>query len=163
MPQLDPTSYPSQLFWLVVTFVALYFVIWRVALPRIGEVLEARQRKLDDDLKKATALKEESEAILADYEKMRAEAQASAHEQLQATHDALKQEAEKETEAMMAKLAAQTEEAEARIAAAKTAALASLEGTVSEVVAAATEKLIGVKAGEQEVARAVGQVMGSKR
>ena len=163
MPQLDPTSYPSQLFWLVVTFVALYFVIWRVALPRIGEVLEARQRKLDDDLKKATALKEESEAILADYEKMRAEAQASAHEQLQATHDALKQEAEKETEAMMAKLAVQTEEAEARIAAAKTAALASLEGTVSEVVAAATEKLIGVKAGEQEVARAVGQVMGSKR
>lgn len=160
MPQLDPTSWPSQLFWLVLTFVALYIVIWRVALPRIGEVLEARQRKLDDDLKKATALKEEAEAILADYEKLRAEAQASASEEIHATQEALKKEAERETQALAAKLATQTEEAEARIAAAKTAALASLEGTVSEVVIAATEKLIGVKAGEQEVSRVVGEVMG---
>jgi len=163
MPQLDPTSWPSQLFWLTLTFVALYLVIWRVALPRIGDVLEARQRKLDDDLKKATALKEEAEAILADYERMRAEAQASAHEVLQTTHDALKEEAARETQAMADKLASQTAEAEARIDAAKTAAIASLEGTVSEVVMAATEKLIGVKAGGQEVARVVGEVMGSKR
>lgn len=162
MPQLDPTVWPTQLFWLTLTFVALYLIVWRVALPRISEVLEARQRKLDDDLKKATALKEEAEAILAEYEKMRADAQASAHQALQATHDALKEEAERETEALAAKLSAQTEEAEARIAAAKSAALASLEGTVSEVVVAATEKLIGVKAGGQEVARVVGDVMGSQ-
>lgn len=64
---------------------------------------------------------------------------------------------------MAAKLAKQTEEAEARIAEAKTAALSSLEGTVNEVVAAATEKLIGVKAGDQEIARAVTEVMGGKR
>lgn len=163
MPQLDPTSWPSQLFWLTLTFVALYLIIWRVALPRIGDVLEARQRKLDDDLKKATALKEEAEAILAAYERMRAEAQASAHEVLQTTNDALKEEAARETQAVADKLASQTAEAEARIDAAKTAALASLEGTVSEVVMAATEKLIGMKAGGQEVARVVGEVMGSKR
>ncbi len=162
MPQLDPSVWPTQLFWLTLTFLALYLIVWRVALPRISEVLEARQRKLDDDLKKATALKEEAEAILAEYEKMRADAQASAHQELQATHDALKQEAERETEALAAKLSAQTDEAEARIAAAKTAALASLEGTVSEVVVAATEKLIGVKAGGEEVARVVGDVMGSQ-
>ena len=163
MPQLDPAVWPTQLFWLAITFIACYLIVWRVALPRIADVLEARQRKLDDDLKKATALKEEAEAILADYEKMRADAQASAHEELQATHDSLKAEAERETETLAAKLHAQTEEAEARIAAAKADALASLEGTVSEVVVAATEKLIGVKAGEQEVARVVGDVMGGKR
>ena len=162
MPQLDPAVWPTQLFWLAITFIACYLIVWRVALPRIADVLEARQRKLDDDLKKATALKEEAEAILEDYEKMRADAQASAHQELQATHDALKAEAERETEALAAKLNAQTEEAEARIAAAKADALASLEGTVSEVVVAATEKLIGVKAGEQEVARVVNDVMGSQ-
>jgi F-type H+-transporting ATPase subunit b len=163
MPQLDPSVWPTQLIWLLITFGALYLIIWRIALPRISDVLEARQRKLDDDLKKATALKEEAETILAEYEKMRADAQASAHSVLQEAQDAMKAEAERQSQEIAAKLAKQGEEAEARIAQAKTAALTSLEGTVNEVVAAATEKLIGVKAGDQEIARAVGSVMGGKR
>jgi F-type H+-transporting ATPase subunit b len=163
MPQLDPAFWPTQLFWLAITFIALYLVIWRIALPRIADVLEARQRKLDDDLKKAAALKDEAEAILAEYEKMRATAQASAHDALQKAQAAMKAEAERQGRELAAKLSQQTDEAEARIAAAKEGALASLEGTVNEVVAAATEKLIGVKAGDQEIARAVGSVMGGKR
>ncbi|WP_193367352.1 F0F1 ATP synthase subunit B family protein [Pelagibius marinus] len=163
MPQLDPAVWPTQLIWLAITFIACYLVIWRIALPRIADVLEARQRKLDDDLKKATALKEEAETILAEYEKMRADAQASAHSVLQKAQDEMKAEAERQNSEVAAKLAKQTEEAEARIAEAKTAALSSLEGTVNEVVAAATEKLIGVKAGDQEIARAVTEVMGGKR
>ena len=163
MPQLDPAVWPTQLFWLAITFGILYLVIWRIALPRIADVLEARQRKLDDDLKKAAALKDEAETILAEYERMRADAQASAHAVLQKTQNEMKAEAERQSRDVAAKLAKQTDEAEARIADAKTAALASLEGTVSEVVAAATEKLIGVKAGDQEIARAVGSVMGGKR
>jgi F-type H+-transporting ATPase subunit b len=163
MPQLDPAFWPTQLFWLAITFIALYLVIWRIALPRIADVLEARQRKLDDDLKKAAALKDEAEAILAEYEKMRATAQASAHDVLQKAQTAMKAEAERQGHALAARLGQQTDEAEARIAAAKEGALASLEGTVNEVVAAATEKLIGVKAGDQEIARAVGSVMGGKR
>lgn len=163
MPQLDPSVWPTQLIWLAITFIALYLIVWRVALPRIADVLEARQRKLDDDLKKATALKEEAETILAEYQKMRADAQASARDVLQKAQDEMKAEAERQTAETAARLAKQTEEAEARIAAAKAAALASLEGTVTEVVAAATEKLIGVKAGDQEIARAVTEVMGGKR
>jgi len=163
MPQLDPASWPTQIIWLAITFIALYLIVWRIALPRIADVLEARQRKLDDDLKKATALKEEAETILAEYEKMRAEAQAAAHEALQKAQAEMKAEAERQNNATAARLNQQTEEAEARIAAAKTAAVTSLEGTVSEVVAAATEKLIGVKAGDQEITRAVGAVMGGKR
>ena len=140
MPQLDPSVWPTQLFWLALTFIALYLIVWRIALPRIADVLEARQRKLDDDLKKAAALKDEAEAILAEYEKMRADAQASAHAVLQKTQNEMKAEAERQSHGVAAKLAKQTDEAEARIAGAKTAALASLEGTVSEVVAAATER-----------------------
>lgn len=163
MPQLDPSVWPTQLFWLALTFIALYLIVWRIALPRIADVLEARQRKLDDDLKKAAALKDEAEAILAEYEKMRAGAQASAQAVLQKAQDAMKAEAERQGREVAARLAQQTDEAEARIDAAKSSALAGLEGTVNEVVAAATEKLIGVKAGDQEIARAVGSVMGGKR
>jgi F-type H+-transporting ATPase subunit b len=163
MPQLDPSVWPTQLIWLAITFIALYLIVWRIALPRIADVLEARQRKLDDDLKKATALKDEAESILAEYERMRADAQASAHKVLQKAQDEMKAEAERQGHELAARLSKQTEEAEARIGEAKSAALASLEGTVKEVVAAATEKLIGVKSGEQEIAQAVGQVMGGKR
>ena len=163
MPQLDPAVWPTQLIWLAITFIACYLVIWRIALPRIADVLEARQRKLDDDLKKATALKEEAEIILAEYEKMRADAQASAHEVLQKAQNEMKAEAERQNSETAARLAKQVDEAEARIGAAKSAALSSLEGTVAEVVAAATEKLSGVKAGEPEISRAVGAVMGGKR
>src|SRR3546814_5046201 len=94
---------------------------------------------------------------------MRATAQASAHAALQKAQAEMKAEAERQGHAVAAKLGQQTEEAETRIAAAKSAALAGLESTVKEVVAAATEKLIGVKAGDQEGARAVGSVMGGKR
>src|SRR3546814_11120883 len=97
-----------------------------------------------------------------EYEKMRATAQASAHEALKKAQDEMKGEAERQGKALAAKLSQQTEEAEARIANAKTGALASLEGMGNEVVAAATEKLIGEKAGEQESARAVGSVMGGR-
>src|SRR3546814_3846986 len=82
---------------------------------------------------------------------MRATAQASAHAALQKAQAEMKAEAERQGHALAAKLGQQTEEAETRIAAAKSAALAGLESTVKEVVAAATEKLIGVKAGDQEV------------
>ena len=163
MPQLDPAVWPTQLIWLAITFITLYLVIWRIALPRIADVLEARQRRLDDDLKKAATLRDEAETILAEYEKMRADAQASAHGLLHKTQDQMKAEAERQSHELAARLSRQTDEAEARIAEAKSAALAGLEGAVNEVVAAATEKLIGVKAGAQEISRAVGEVMGSKR
>src|SRR3546814_11668899 len=111
-----------------------------------SDLLEARQRKLDDDLKKASALKDEAASILAEYEKMRATAQASAHAALQKAQAEMKAEAERQGHAVAAKLGQQTEEAETRIAAAKSAALAGLASTVKEVVAAATEKLHGVQA-----------------
>src|SRR3546814_13208649 len=105
-----------------------------------------------DLLKKAAALKDEAAAILAEYEKMRATAQASAHEALQKAQDEMKGEAERQGKALAAKLSQQTEEAEARIATAKTAALASLEGMVNEVVAAATrsaERRVGTECGRK--------------
>src|SRR3546814_18853668 len=95
MPQLEPAFWPTQLIWLAITFGVLYLVIWRVALPRIADVLEARQRKLDDDLKKASALKDEAASILAEYARMRATAHASAPAALQKAEAGMKAEEER--------------------------------------------------------------------
>jgi len=56
MPQFDPSTYASQLFWLAVMFVALYWIVSKIAVPRIGEVLEQRARVIQDDLDRATQL-----------------------------------------------------------------------------------------------------------
>jgi len=155
MPQLDVTTYASQLFWLLVTFVPFYLVVYKIALPRISEVLEARQDKIDDDLKKATARKEEAEAVLAEYEKLQADSRAKAQEALRQVQEEMKAEAQRSAEALGQKLAAEAVEAEKRVQAAKDRALAQLGDTVAEVVTSATAKLIGERPGDDQVTRAL--------
>ena len=69
MPQLDTATYLPQLVWFAITFILLYVVLWRVALPRITGVLEERQARIDLDLARAEALKKEAAAALEAYEK----------------------------------------------------------------------------------------------
>ena len=63
MPQLNPEFFVSQLFWLVVTFSFLFIFLWRISLPRIGNVLEKRDRKISDDLTTAKELQLEAQKI----------------------------------------------------------------------------------------------------
>ena len=67
-PPLDPQHFPSQLLWLAIAFGLLYLLMSRVALPRVGAMLEARRSRISGDLARAKALKEETEAVIADYE-----------------------------------------------------------------------------------------------
>ena len=63
MPQLNPEFFVTQLFWLVVTFSFLLVFLWRISLPRIGNVLEKRERKISEDLTTAKELQNEAEKI----------------------------------------------------------------------------------------------------
>ena len=65
MPQLDPSTFATQLFWLFLTFTALFLIAWKVALPRMTEVLNTRQERIEGDLEKAETLKAEAEEVLA--------------------------------------------------------------------------------------------------
>ena len=133
LPQLDVSTYPSQLFWLAVTFVVLYVLMSKVALPKIADVLEERQERIESDLGKAEQLKTEAEAVRADYEKAVAEARASAHALSKDASDAVAAKAaEAETEAAK-KSAEQMKRAEARIANAKRAALEGVRTVAKDV------------------------------
>ena len=59
-PPFDPATFPSQLLWLAITFAALYFLMSRVALPRIGSILETRRTRIEGDLKEAERLRQET-------------------------------------------------------------------------------------------------------
>jgi len=75
-PPFQSEHFPSQLMWLVVSFVLLYVLMSKVALPRIGSIFAERSRRIGDDLKAAERLKEQSDAAHAAYEKALADARA---------------------------------------------------------------------------------------
>lgn len=159
MPQFDPEWFASQLFWLIVTFTALYFVLSRVALPRIAQVLEERQDKVDDDLAKAERLKEEAEEVHQAYEQTLADARAEAQKALKETADQIAREQSAHHETLTAELQQKTREAEERIAAAKTEAIDELRTVAGEVAQAAAQKLIGTEVGKGRAEKAVKQAM----
>jgi len=145
VPQLEVWTFPSQIFWLIVTFSILYYLLSRKALPRISEILEARQDRIAADLDEAQRLRREAEAALAAYEESIAKAQAEAHRILTEAQSRLQAEAAERQAELDRQLAAQLAEAEQRIAAARNRALAELEEAAIGVAQAAAERLAGIQ------------------
>jgi F-type H+-transporting ATPase subunit b len=155
MPQFDATTFASQLFWLYVSFALLFLLMSTIAMPKIGSVLEERQRKIDDNLDRAGQLKIEAEAAIAAYEKALAESRAEAQTILQAGQLALAKQAEERQRELGATLAARIKAGEARIFAAKDQALAQVHEVAAEVARLAAEKLTGVPPDQALVTAAV--------
>ena len=163
MPQLDASTFVSQLFWLVVTFVCLYVIMTRIVVPRIGDVLQIRQRRIDDDLEKAETLRNEAEEVLEAYEKTVAEGRAQAHTILREAAERSDKAAAERQAALAEQLAKQTADAEARISAAREEALANIRTVAAETAQAATQRLSGASISEDEAAAAVASVLTETR
>src|SRR5581483_6746980 len=119
MPQLDFSTFPSQVFWLAVIFVLLYLLMSRVALPRVSAAILARRAKIDGDLERAAQMKAEAEAVMAAYERSLADARAQAQATLKEAMDRFGAEAAEHQRKAAETLALKTTAAEKRIAEAK--------------------------------------------
>ena len=161
MPQLDISTYPTQLVWLLITFVVLYVVLARVAMPRIGAVLEERQRRIDDDLERAAELKAEAEAAMAAYEKAMADARNGARELIRQAADALAKQSEERQRMLGAKLAEQIAAGEERITQAKDRALADVQSIATEVARAMAQKVADVTVDDGRALAAVKAAQGA--
>jgi len=155
MPQLDFSTFPEQLFWLAVTFIVLYLLMSRIALPRVGRIIEARRHQIDGDLEKASAMKAESEAVLAAYERELANARHAAQAVVKEADDRLQAVAAEREKALADKLAAETAFAEKRIADAKAAALTDLKSVATDVARSVVGKLTGETVDDGRIAAAV--------
>lgn len=159
MPQFDPTSFPSQLFWLVISFLALYWIVARFAIPRIGDILEQRERVVQDDLDRAESLKAEAEQALADYEAAMADAREQARSLMLEVTNAAKEAAEARNREVGAEVTAQIAEAEQRIAAARDEAMSSLTTIAAEAAPDAASRLAGLEVSSGDAEAAVSSAM----
>ena len=159
MPQFNPEWFASQIFWLVVLFLVLYFLMSRLALPRMAQIMEERQDKIEDDLAKAEKLKSEADEVYRAYEEHLSEARQEAHKLLKETGDKLSQEQQERHDAFSKELNQKVQDAEKRIDTAKQEALDNLQSVAGEVAQEATAKLIGSKVGKEHAEKAVKAAM----
>jgi F-type H+-transporting ATPase subunit b len=142
-PPFNKETFVSQFVWLVIFFVALYVIISKLAIPRLGGIIEARNQHIDDDLAEAKRLKDQSDAALAAYEKSLADARSRAQTLAGETRDKLNAEADQVRRKLETELNGRLAKAEATIAATKTAAMANVQGIAVDTAAAIVERLIG--------------------
>lgn len=163
MPQLDAGNFPTQIIWLAISFIVLYLLMSRQALPRIGQVLEERQRRIDDSLRKAETLKAKAETAAEAYESALAEARSEAQDVLRRTVERLSSEAARHHTELGERLAGEVAAAEQRIAKAKDDALAGVRDMAGDLAVSVVDKLAGEKTDRKSAAAAVGAAFEERR
>jgi F-type H+-transporting ATPase subunit b len=154
-PPFDSQTFPSQLFWLIIAFVALYLLMSRIALPRIASIREERRKHIDAHLAEAQRLRGESEAAIAAHEAALAQAQTRAQTLANEAREKAAAEAEARGKDLDAKLGQRIADAEKDIAAARSAAMTKVHGIAEETTRALVERLTGVTPSDQDVTQAV--------
>jgi len=160
MPQLDMSTWPPQLFWLAVTFLALYFVISRVAIPRTGGVIALRKSTIDGDLAKAKNLKDETENAVRSYETALADAKAKAQAIGLENRNKLNVEIEAERAKLDAALGAKIATAEKIVAASRDKALEDISAIAADIASDIVEQLTGSKITKAVATAAVSKSLG---
>jgi F-type H+-transporting ATPase subunit b len=127
-PPFQKDTFASQLVSLLIAFVALYLIVSKIALPRVGSLLDERQNKIEGDLAAAQKLKDESDAALKAYESELAAARSRAQAMSAETREKLNAVTAAERKTLEERLSVKLAEAEKTIASTRTAAMKNEEG-----------------------------------
>ncbi len=156
-PPFNPEHFASQLLWLAIAFGLLYWMISKIAAPRIGGILEARRERIQADLTEAERARAETDAAIAAYEQSLAEAKAKASAIATETRERVAKELDARRKGVEEELHGKLAAAETEISAIKTKALGDVDAIATETAEAIVTMLIG-KSSREEAAAAVSGV-----
>jgi|SoimicMinimDraft_13_1059741.scaffolds.fasta_scaffold00690_2 F-type H+-transporting ATPase subunit b len=158
-PPFDSHTFASQLVWLAITFVLLYVILAKVALPRVGGIIAERQKRIDDDLAQANSFKTQSDGALAAYEKSLADARSRAQSIANDMREKQAAEAASTRKKLEDQLQAKLADAEKTIAGTKQKAMANVHGIATDATKAIVERLIGKAPADNAIDAAVADVL----
>jgi F-type H+-transporting ATPase subunit b len=154
-PPFQKDTFASQLVSLVIAFVALYLIVSRIALPRVGKTIDDRQNAIDRDLADAQKLKDESDSALRAYESELAAARSRAQAIGAETREKLSAASEAERKKLEERLSLKLADAEKTIASTRATAMRNVRGIAADAAAAIVQRLTGVAPDGASVNRAV--------
>jgi len=155
LPQLDSSTYPSQLLWLVITFGALYLLLSKVLLPKIANAIETRQSRIAADLAQAEQLNDDARKASDAYDAALADARAKANAIAQENRAQVMSELDAEQAKVDEDLAARLAKAEKQIASTREKAMGEVEGIASQLVEDVVSELTGSKPSSTAIKSAI--------
>lgn len=161
-PPFDSSTFASQLLWLAITFGVFYYLMAKIVLPRIRDILEVRSDRIAQDLDEANRFKQESDEAIAAYEQELAEARQRAHGIAQDARDKAKAEAESQRQRVEGELNAKLEIAEKKIDSIKQSALSEVGAIAEDTATVLVKELLGGKLTKSEVATAIKQASANR-
>ncbi|WP_120502347.1 F0F1 ATP synthase subunit B' [Roseovarius sp. EL26] len=154
MPQLDFGTFGNQIFWLAITLIVIFFILTRIALPRIAAILAERQGTITNDLAAAEDLKAQAQNAEEAYKQALADARAEAQNIVAATKAEIKTELDEATAKADAEISAKAAEGEKAIAEIRAGAVESIN-VVAKDTAKALAASLGVDADARTITAAV--------
>ena len=155
MPQLNPEFFVSQLFWLVVTFSFLLVFLWRISLPRIGNILEKRERKINEDLTAAKELQSEAENIQDKIEQQLKQARSDASELVKSSSASFQDKAQHEITKLEKELDEKITDSSNKIEKSKNEALNQIQSQINEITKLTLSKVTSFEVTDDEIKNAV--------
>ena len=155
MPQLNPEFFVSQLFWLVVTFSFLLVFLWRISLPRIGNILEKRERKINEDLTAAKELQSEAENIQDKIEQQLKQARSDASELIKSSSASFQDKAQHEITKLEKELDEKITDSSNKIEKSKNEALNQIQSQINEITKLTLSKVTSFEVTDDEIKNAV--------
>ncbi len=145
LPQLDPSSFTNQAFWLVLIFVAIYVFFSRKSLPEISAVVGNRSERIKNDLDSAAILKDEVASLQASYEENLNATRAESTLLFKQIEDDIKSKTEQYNNDFHDNSMNRVSELEANIEKAMAVAIDDMSDIAADVAVSAAEKIIGVR------------------
>ena len=159
LPQLDPTWYASQSFWLLITFCATFVVVWRFVMPLMRATVDARQTRLETDLKTAEDLKNQAEALLKQYETAMADVKKQSQTILAKAQEEITASLAQTEKDFDSRLAAHLAEGEQKLEEAKAEALKSVRQIAADLTGEITQKITATVPTAAELTKAIDSVL----
>ncbi len=162
LAQFDPSSFPSQIFWILLTFLVMLTFFSLKTLPDISGVLENRKQQIQGDMKTAEKLTQEADTVQKAYEEALTQARADASQVLQTLNDEIKAESAHEQELFRKRYEKKVATTEKNVEKAVQDAMSDMTDIAAELCTFAVEKISGIKT-TTEAARAVIDSMNNTR